>query len=238
MKKIVDASYQIWYDEFLISESVAYSLDPCYWQENDKIIGSAQGRGTTWFVQTPKLAGALRHYHRGGLLGRIVRDHYWFIGWNKTRSYQEFIVLEHLLNNGVHVPKPIAARATKKYLCYQADILTEKIPNAQDMISILKKGPLSSEIYIKMGEEIRKMHAANVNHTDLNIHNILIDDGGKVWIIDFDKCHIESSSTSNRTWPLSNMERLFRSFNKELDKHQIYWNKEQDWSALQAGYSN
>lgn len=32
-----------------------------------------------------------------------------------------------------------------------------------------------------------KMHIASVNHTDLNIHNILIDDQGKVWAIDFDK---------------------------------------------------
>ncbi len=35
--------------------------------------------------------------------------------------------------------------------------------------------------------EVRKMHDAGVNHTDLNIHNILLDTTKRV-IIDFDKC--------------------------------------------------
>ena len=55
---------------------------------------------------------------------------------------------------------------------------------------------------------------SGVNHTDLNIHNILIDDKDKVWIIDFDKCH----QASEGRWRELNLERLKRSFLKEKGK--------------------
>ncbi len=35
------------------------------------------------------------------------------------------------------------------------------------------------------------MHDAQVNHTDLNIQNILIDEQEKVWFIVFDKCYVQ-----------------------------------------------
>ena len=51
---------------------------PDYWQQQNKVIGSAQGRGTTWFVALGKMDAALRHYRRGGLFGKIIKDHYIF----------------------------------------------------------------------------------------------------------------------------------------------------------------
>ncbi|MCW0468505.1 hypothetical protein OH492_00110 [Vibrio chagasii] len=34
----------------LIDEASPQLFDPDFWKEHDKVIGSAQGRGTTWFV--------------------------------------------------------------------------------------------------------------------------------------------------------------------------------------------
>lgn len=227
MKKIQNKKQTIWYDDSLLSESPEQCCDPDFWQQQNKVIGSAQGRGTTWFVALNKMDAALRHYRRGGLFGKIVKDHYIFTGWEKTRSYQEFQLLNTLIKAGVNVPKPIAARSIKRTFCYQADLLSQKIPNARDLVSILQEQSLSQEIYQKIGNEIRKMHAAQVNHTDLNIHNILIDDNDKVWIIDFDKCYQQKGND----WKQSNWDRLQRSFHKEVNKKNIYWtNKE--WCYL------
>lgn len=227
MKKIQNKKQTIWYDESLLSESPEQCCDPDYWQQQNKVIGSAQGRGTTWFVALDKMDAALRHYRRGGLFGKIIKDHYIFTGWEKTRSYQEFQLLNTLIEAGVSVPKPIAARTIKRTFCYQADLLSQKIPNARDLVSILQEQSLSQEIYQKIGNEIRKMHATQVNHTDLNIHNILIDDNDKVWIIDFDKCYQQKGND----WKQSNWDRLQRSFIKEVNKKNIYWtNKE--WHYL------
>ncbi|WP_019276573.1 3-deoxy-D-manno-octulosonic acid kinase [Vibrio coralliilyticus] len=209
----------IWYDDALLKEDPKQVFDAEFWQSAGKVIGSAQGRGTTWFVQTETIDAALRHYRRGGLFGKLVEDSYLFSSWEKTRSYQEFQLLNTLIEAGVNVPRPIAARAIKNGVTYKADLLSEKIPNAKDLVSILIEKSLSEDMYRKVGLEIRKMHDAQVNHTDLNIHNILIDEQDKVWIIDFDKCYQQSGNA----WKQGNLERLKRSFEKEVGKCGIHW---------------
>ena len=131
------------------------------------------------------------------------------------------------------MPVPIAARAYRKGLTYQADLLSEKITDASDLVSILQKGPIATMMYEKIGAEIRKMHDAQVNHTDLNIHNILIDVDENIWIIDFDKCAIEDGGI----WKEKNIERLHRSFVKEQGKRGINWSSE-EFDALRSGYNN
>ncbi|EEX30765.1 MULTISPECIES: 3-deoxy-D-manno-octulosonic acid kinase [Vibrio] len=219
MKTVQLDNQTIWYDETLLKEDPKRVFDAGFWQNAGKVIGSAQGRGTTWFVQTETIEAALRHYRRGGLFGKLVEDSYLFSSWEKTRSYQEFQLLNTLIEAGVNVPRPIAARTVKSGVTYKADLLSEKIPNARDLVSILMEKPLPAEMYQKIGQEIRKMHDAQVNHTDLNIHNILIDEQDKVWIIDFDKCYQQSGNG----WKLSNLDRLKRSFEKEVGKGGIHW---------------
>lgn len=219
MKTVQLDNQTIWYDETLLKEDPKQVFDAEFWQNASNVIGSAQGRGTTWFVQTETIEAALRHYRRGGLFGKLVEDSYLFSSWEKTRSYQEFQLLNTLIEAGVNVPRPIAARTVKSGVTYKADLLSEKIPNARDLVSILMEKPLPAEMYQKIGYEIRKMHDAQVNHTDLNIHNILIDVQDKVWIIDFDKCYQQSGNG----WKQSNLDRLRRSFEKEVGKYGIHW---------------
>ncbi|HAS61746.1 MAG TPA: 3-deoxy-D-manno-octulosonic acid kinase [Vibrio sp.] len=231
MKTLQLDNQTIWYDETLLEEDPLHVFDPEFWQRTGKVIGSAQGRGTTWFVQTKTIEAALRHYRRGGLFGKLIEDSYRFSGWEQTRSYQEFQFLNLLIQAGVNVPRPIAARAVKQGFSYKADLLSEKIPNARDLVSILVEKPLSAEMYGKIGQEIKKMHDAQVNHTDLNIHNILIDEKEKVWIIDFDKCFQQSGDS----WKQGNLDRLKRSFEKEVKKRAIHW-LDESWNALLNGY--
>jgi 3-deoxy-D-manno-octulosonic acid kinase len=227
MQKIQTTNQTIWYDDSILTDSPEQCCDPDYWQQQDKVIGSAQGRGTTWFVALDKMDAALRHYRRGGLFGKLIKDHYIFTGWEKTRSYQEFQLLNTLIEAGVNVPKPIAAKAVKRTFCYQADLLSEKVPNARDLVAVLQEKPLPKDMYQKIGNEIRKMHAAQVNHTDLNIHNILIDDKDNVWIIDFDKC----CQQPGNEWKQTNWDRLKRSFVKEVNNRNIHWD-ENYWADL------
>lgn len=222
----------IWYDDQWVTEPLETLFDPTYWQTNEKVIGSAQGRGITWFVQMHHLPAALRHYRRGGLFGKLVADSYWFSGWENTRSYQEFMLLDHLRVQGVNVPRPIAARAVRHGLVYQADILSEKVANARDLVAVLQAGLLEHQVYQQIGQQIAKLHHAQVNHTDLNIHNILLDSDNQVWLIDFDKCGLQVGDA----WKTGNLARLQRSFVKELNRCQIHW-QESDWQALLVGYN-
>ena len=118
-------------------------FESAFWEKQQRITGSAKGRGTTYFLNTKDLFGvntALRHYYRGGLWGKFNKDRYRFQSFTETRSMAEFQLLNQLHQAGVAVPKPIAARVKKGKLgiCYQADILTEKIENAQDLTALLQ----------------------------------------------------------------------------------------------------
>jgi 3-deoxy-D-manno-octulosonic acid kinase len=233
IKKIHSNNSVIWFDDQLLAHPPELVFDIEYWQGKESVLGSATGRGTTWFVDTGKLPAALRHYRRGGLFGKLVQDSYWFSGWDKTRSYMEMHLLTDLIKAGVNVPNPIAARVVKSGLTYRADLLSEKIADARDLVDVLTAHSISAELYREIGREIAKMHSVGVNHTDLNIHNILIDKRERVWIIDFDKCGYGKGSF----WRQSNLDRLKRSFFKELNKRQINW-QEQEFDALLAGYND
>ncbi len=231
MQTIKEPTFRIWFEPSLIKEPSNLHFTADYWAGQNKVIGSAQGRGTTYFLQLDSLQAALRHYRRGGLFGKLVQDSYWFCGWENTRSYQEYQVLLHLKRNGVNVPTPVAAFAQKTGLTYKADLISEKINHARDLVEVLSTQSLPAGTYQLIGNEIAKMHLAGVNHTDLNIHNILLDAQGVVWIIDFDKCALNASSSKMQ----GNLERLHRSFAKELNKRNIQWS-EQDWQYLLQGY--
>ncbi|MEZ9666685.1 3-deoxy-D-manno-octulosonic acid kinase [Vibrio breoganii] len=222
----------IWFEPELLNMPPETCFEAPYWLVQNKVVGSAKGRGTTWFVQLEGLQGALRHYRRGGLFGKLIKDHYWFTGWDNTRSFQEFTLLQYLRGQGVNVPRPIAARASKFGPIYTADLLSERIPNAQDLVAKLQSTSLSREIYEAIGQQIKQLHLAQVNHTDLNIHNILLDGHDKVWIIDFDKC----SEQSGDDWKENNLARLKRSFLKEVERFDIHWD-EDEWEHLLSGYN-
>ncbi|GAL14663.1 3-deoxy-D-manno-octulosonic acid kinase [Vibrio astriarenae] len=69
-----------WYDPQLLEEAVTDAFNLDFWRSQDAILGSAQGRGTTWFVAGRQGEYAIRHYYRGGMLGNFVRDHYLYTG--------------------------------------------------------------------------------------------------------------------------------------------------------------
>lgn len=213
-------------------------FEPDYWKQQKRIIGTAQGRGTTFFLQTKDLFGvncALRHYYRGGLIGKFNRDRYRFQQLEHSRSFAEFHLLTYLHQAGLSVPRPIGARIVKSPLnWYSADILTEKIENAQDLTAILQQTSLSSRNWQQIGKLIAQLHQLQVCHTDLNAHNILLQGSSEqptFWLIDFDKCY----QKSGHNWKQENLDRLYRSFQKEIKRMNIQFSLA-NWQALLEGY--
>ncbi|GAL14664.1 3-deoxy-D-manno-octulosonic acid kinase [Vibrio astriarenae] len=146
---------------------------------------------------------------------------------NNTRSYAELTILRDLKNSGVNVPAAIAAKMVRYGCIYQAEIITEKISCSIALVDLLVDQTLSAQIYYQIGAEIKKMHDAGVNHTDLNCHNILLQKRQTVWIIDFDKCYTQKGDK----WKASNLDRLRRSFSKERVKRKIKFD-DNDWESL------
>jgi 3-deoxy-D-manno-octulosonic acid kinase len=211
-----------------------------YWQKKNAITGSAQGRGTTWFVQyndseSKKVQHwVLRHYYRGGLIGKVIKDSYVFTSLKNTRAEREFSLLAHMQTLALPAPKPIAYLVSRHGIFYRADLLSSRIENAQDLVAILCKQPITDELWFAIGATIKSFHKQGIYHHDLNAHNILIDNNNKPWLIDFDQGEIRTAQSS---WQQDNMQRLRRSFNKELNKLPTFQWKNNMWEAILAGYN-
>jgi 3-deoxy-D-manno-octulosonic acid kinase len=204
-----------------------------YWQTQDAITGEAKGRGTTYFFQHNKNEYVLRHYLRGGLIGKVLSDQYLYTGLEQSRAWQEFTLLQHMQTLNLACPTPIAAMLSKSGLYYQADIILTKIPDAQDLHHILLERSLTADVWQKIGRTIAEFHKHQVYHHDLNIHNIMLDAKQAVWLIDFDKCEVRQGDN----WKESNMARLKRSFEKEKRLRNIDWQLT-DWQILMSAYKS
>jgi 3-deoxy-D-manno-octulosonic acid kinase len=202
-----------------------------YWQNINAIEGQENGRGTTWFIQHKNHHLVLRHYLRGGMIGKISRDRYIFNGWKNCRAISEFNILNDLHAQGFRVPKPAAAQIIRHGLSYQADLFTHRIPKAQDLVQILTSAK-NQRFYSDLGKTIAEFHNHGVYHADLNIQNILQDDQNQFWLIDFDRAKLVKPS---KKWQLSNLKRLKRSFEKEKIRFGIQW-QESDWHIFLRAY--
>ncbi|MBJ6609787.1 MAG: 3-deoxy-D-manno-octulosonic acid kinase [Candidatus Thiothrix moscowensis] len=207
-------------------------FEPRWWQEQQAVIGQSHGRGVTWFVRLDTQELVLRHYYRGGMLGRLLHDRYLFNGFLRSRAVAEFRLLEMMRKQGLPVPQPCAVRLIRHGFFYRFDILLERIPHAHDLIHLLQTRPLTEQEWHTIGRTIRRLHDANIHHADLNSHNILLDAVGKAWLIDFDK----GKQQADGDWKQANLDRLLRSFRKETGLNPaLHW-QASDWQALLAGY--
>lgn len=211
-------------------------FDSCYWREKDAIIGESKGRHITWFVKPPQdateSAWVLRHYYRGGFIAKITRDNFFYSGIKNTRAFKEIGLLHIMRETGLPVPKPIGGCVRLKGLFYTADLLMEKIA-AKDLVAKLKIGQLAEKLWTKIGKTIAEFHQKGIYHADLNAHNILLDEEGKVWLIDFDRCEQRVVSP---LWQQQNIERLKRSLLKEKGLHTQFFFDDESWQWLLAGY--
>lgn len=174
------------------------------------------GRAAAWFVQLPAFEAVLRHYRRGGLVAKFVRDRYLWSGFEKTRASVEFDLLRTLWRVGLPVPRPIGAAAWRSGLTYRAALLTERIPHAKSLAQCA-----DIEIWKRAGAAVASLHRFGVWHADLNVYNILFDHQAKVWLIDFDRGRLGKLTPGQRA---ENLSRLLRSIKKlSLPEHHQYW---------------
>lgn len=234
-----DAKTIIWYDPAVIESCTNDYFEAGFWRKQNKIKGSATGRSTAFFIDKGTNGLLLRHYYRGGLVGKFNRDRFKREAVAQSRAMAEFALLLKLRELNLPVPKPVAARYVKApWWGYRADILVEVIPTAQDTFKLLQQRALAKSEWQMIGRTIRQLHDNGVYHSDLNCHNIMLDTDGKGWIVDFDKCSFKQVGE----WREANLQRLLRSFNKELHKAKeanqaFHFDETHDWPLLLQAYN-
>jgi 3-deoxy-D-manno-octulosonic acid kinase len=231
--KTIDLDRQhILYDASRHSNTDTNWFDPDYWQSQQAVTGIATGRAKTLFFAYQDKEYVLRHYHRGGMVSRIIADQYVWTGLNSSRAWREWYLLVRLNQLNLPAPVPVAARVQRNGFYYRADLITERITGVESLANWLMRGPLVNEIWQQLGSLIARFHHAGVDHADLNAHNILLDEA-RFFLIDFDRGRIRRCS---RLWQKRNLSRLLRSLNKLNGMKETFHFKQENWSALLQGY--
>jgi len=192
-----------------LTESGDRIFDPQFWQSRSQLAAVDGGRGAAWFVG-PSGHWVLRHYRRGGFVARISRDLYWWNGEAAVRSFAEWRLLELLSSRGLPVPRPVAASYRRYGLGYRCDLITQRLSNTHSLTQVLKSAALQEESWARVAAVIAQLHRNGVDHADLNAHNILLDDEGRVSVIDFDRSRVRNPGS----WQQGNLQRLHRSLLK------------------------
>ncbi|MEE2763359.1 MAG: 3-deoxy-D-manno-octulosonic acid kinase [Pseudomonadota bacterium] len=207
-------------------------FSPDFWGARARAVGTG-GRGSAWFLDTQKGAMVLRHYLRGGFMAKLYDDSYTFLGYQRTRSFQEFRLLQALSGLGLPVPEPIGAWVRRVgILRYEARILIRRIPDA---VPLPEAKVLSApELWRDVGQVIRRFHDAGLDHADLNCDNILVAPE-QIYLIDFDKCRLREKASPAARWKQHNLARLGRSVQKRCANLPAS-TRTRLWQALKEGY--
>lgn len=185
-------------------------LEPAYYGERATPVSERGGRGSAWFIRAPFGEAVLRHYRRGGAFARLNPEHYLWLGVDQARCTREYRLLRNLHNQGLPVPAPVAAGWWRNGTVYRQALMTHRIPGALSLAQLMTQNAARTP-WEGAGHVIARFHRAGVWHADLNAHNILRDERGDIWLIDFDRC-TQGALTKNESE--QNLLRLRRSLQK------------------------
>ncbi|MDN6180448.1 MAG: 3-deoxy-D-manno-octulosonic acid kinase [Halomonas subglaciescola] len=188
-------------------------FSPGYWRARGLVTGEAPGRGSSLFIAPYADAAeqwVLRPYRRGGLVARLSRARYLWTGVERTRAFREIRLTARLFSLGLPVPRPVAVCVTRHGLAYEAALITRRIAGAGALAERLQNATASPLLLERVGQMIRRFHAAGLDHVDLNARNILVDADDIPWLIDLDRCRLRVPGT----WQEANLARLERSLAK------------------------
>ncbi|MCH7820596.1 MAG: 3-deoxy-D-manno-octulosonic acid kinase [Proteobacteria bacterium] len=224
----------ILYDRSIISEIDEERFVAAGWSHAEPVTGSlgSAGRGNTMFVGNVPRQFVLRHYVRGGLIGRLIDDTYIWTGERNSRPFVEWRMLAKMAENGLRVPRPAAARYRRIGPFYTADLITVRIPGVQPLSVRIGKRSCGAVFWQSIGNAIAQFHADGVYHADMNAYNLQIDDEGELWMLDLDRGRLLSPGP----WQQKTLSRLHRSLEKikALDPN-IHYTQE-NWEQFLEGY--
>lgn len=201
----------ILYEDTLLSHADPALFEASTWHGAPVAPGYSGGRGATLFVERGDQRWVLRHFYRGGTIGRVLEDQFLWLGEERTRCFREWRLLAHLQDLGLPAPRPVAARYRRRGLTYTGDLLTVLIPDVEPFSTRLARGPVPPDVWAAVGRCISAFHRAAVFHADLTAHNLQIDSANRIFLLDFDRGRVRSDGGN---WRQANLARLHRSLTK------------------------
>lgn len=203
-KSVAQSPHIIWWNPAASDGLDNHHFDLQAWQQSGSAEPTA-GRGSACRIPRAEQDWFLRHYRRGGLIGKLLHDQYCWLGQACSRVVREMAVTQKLHDLGLPAPAVVGGRLTRHGLMYRCDLITQALPVDSSMADAL--AGLSLARWAQIGAVLGKFHAVGLWHADLNAHNIQLS-ADQVWVIDFDRAVFKKPEPD---WQKKNLQRLWRS---------------------------
>jgi 3-deoxy-D-manno-octulosonic acid kinase len=177
-----------------------------------RAVDGEGGRGAAWFVEGEAGPAVIKHYRRGGAMARLSSDAYLWLGERQVRSVRVFALLRTMRELDLPVPVPLAAGWRREGLHYRCALMTQRLVDVDSFAAVVAMRGADAP-WAAVGATLARFHARGLRHADLNAHNLLVDAGGVVHVIDWDKGRVE---LVGGRWPERVLDRLERSLRKQL----------------------
>ena len=198
---------------------------PLRWRDYLR-AGLAGGRGKIAFVETRERRLHLKQLRRGGALRKMWRDR--FPG--RERLLANLETPARAIAAGVATPPAVALLLLPGPPGFYRGFLAVEALEAEDLASRWVRGAATEEDWRAAMGVIRSLHEAGIEHPDLNLGNIMIDDDGKAWVIDLDKarCHEKALDADRCEAARRRFERSYR----KVARQQGVEATDRDWQQL------
>ncbi|MCZ6487212.1 MAG: 3-deoxy-D-manno-octulosonic acid kinase [Gammaproteobacteria bacterium] len=222
----------ILHDEDIIGNLEPQQFDRAYWQDKSEYETVFGGRGGSIKISINGQPSILRRYLRGGMVRRLSKDRYLWFGKTRTRPWREWAIMRRAIDAGMPVPRPLGICVSRSGLLYRAAIITACLENTETLAERLTNSVLDQKSWYHLGLLLRRFQEHGFRHADLNANNLLIDQQGQFFIIDFDKAR---QMKNLEDWQWLTLRRLQRSLEK-INRAQNLHYRTTDWQALMDGY--
>lgn len=163
-------------------------FEPRWWREQRAVAAEFGGRGKALAIDSPAGPAVLRRYRRGGLVRHVNRDRYLFGSVDTARPFVEWRVTARLFDNGLPVPRPLAAMLERSGAFYRAALLTERIAGARPLPDLATG--MTADDWRQVGQMLARFAEAGLRHPDINANNVVGDGQGRFWLLDFDRARL------------------------------------------------
>lgn len=218
MNQLVRGPYLIGGREHLSDEVATRIVQLMRNVPDDAPRGVLAGRGYTG-IQTVEGLGRVfvKQYAHGGLLRHLTGGSFLCVG--PSRSLQEFLMLERVREVGINAPRPMLF-VNKGSFLYSTWLFMEEIVGSRNLAEVSRSdraedADILHEAMTKLGEQVLSLINHKIFHVDLHPGNVLVQEGGRVSIVDFDKAH-EFKGSAERLREL-----YLRRWRRAVIKHKL-----------------
>jgi len=200
---------ELWLAEGFADTAAEFGLSERSRWESLIAAGEAGGRGKIAFIENSGRSVVLKQLRRGGVAAPLWRDRF----PSRERLMGNLSIPCRARERGVATPAALALLVVGGPPgLWRGWLAIEAVLAARDMRRRVLESPPTAAEWVEVLSVARLLHDAGIEHPDLNLGNLLVDEAGRGWVVDLDGCtaHPDPLDVDCRVDAIRRIERSYR----------------------------